>query len=63
MTVALLWFTGKRGFELGGVVYVGLGPQGAVYVVTEETEGVVTWFVAESLEVVVMFKFVIIFML
>ena len=30
---------------------------------TEETEGVGTWFVAESQEVVVMFKFVIIFML
>ena len=34
-----------------------------MYVVAEETEGVVTWAVTECLEVVVMFKFVIIFIL
>ena len=36
----LLRFTGKRWFELGGVVCVDSWPQGAVLVVTVETEGV-----------------------
>ena len=43
------------------MVCLGSEPWGAVLVVAMKTEGARAWFVAESLGVVVMFKFVIIF--